>query len=232
MLKKLKSLERGQIFSTGWFDWLVVEHDLHGTLVLLENCFKKLPFDEKGSNDWRQSSIRRYLNNNFLWALESNGLDPDDILETEVDLTADDGLKDYGISIDKVFLLTADMYRRNRDVIKPINTWWWLITPHSTLTAGYANAVRYVGADGSLYYGDAYNGSRGLRPALTLKSDILVAVKEDDEYAEVGETTAIGIEMIADYCIRFAKFAGTTTEQLINRVADAAKKRERMRRTE
>ena len=55
MLKRLKSLERGQIFSTGWFNWLVVEHNQHGTLVLLENCLKKLPFDEEGSNDWRQS---------------------------------------------------------------------------------------------------------------------------------------------------------------------------------
>jgi len=173
MLRKLKSLERGQIFSACGFNWRVIEHN-EGTLVLMEPCFKKVPFDENGNNDWRRSSIRRYLNNKFLWLLEDNGLSPDDILETEVDLTAEDGLKDYGTSRDKVFLLTADMYRKNRDVIKPIGNCWWLITPHSTPTTGSTRHVRCVSYNGSL--GDVYAGNDSvyLRPALILKSDILV----------------------------------------------------------
>ena len=51
MLRKLKSLERGQIFSAGGFKWLVVEHKQEGTLVLMETCLKNTPFDEDGSND-------------------------------------------------------------------------------------------------------------------------------------------------------------------------------------
>src|SRR5690606_17356118 len=114
--------------------------------------------------------------------LEDNGLGPDNIIETEVDLTADDGLKDYGTSVDKVFLLTADMYRKNRDVIEPpIDDWWWLITPYSTSTAGYAHIVRIVSSDGSLCSHAAYYGHRGLRPALILKSDILVSIERDHE---------------------------------------------------
>ena len=166
MLKRLKSLERGQIFSAGGFNWLVVEHNQHGTLALMEKCLKDAAFDEENSNDWRQSSSRRYLNENFLQVIEDNGLGPDNIIETEVDLTADDGLKDYGTSIDKVFLLTADMYRKNRDVIEPIDDWWWLITPYSTPTAGDAHNVRFVHSGGSLSYSYACNGRRGLRPAL------------------------------------------------------------------
>jgi len=225
MLKRLKSLERGQIFSAGGFNWLVVEHNQHGTLALMEKCLKYDAFDEENSNDWRQSSSRRYLNKNFLQALEDNGLDPDNIIETEVDLTADDGLKDYGTSVDKVFLLTADMYRKNRDVIEPIDDWWWLITPYSTPMAGYAHTVRYVYSDGSLAYDDACLGGGGLRPALTLKSDLLVSIEEDHEYAEVDDTTAAGIELTADYCVRLAKSAGITTEQLISMVANAAKEK-------
>ena len=225
MLKRLKSLERGQIFSTGWFNWLVVEHNQHGTLVLLENCLKKLPFDEEGSNDWRQSSIRRYLNNSFLWLLEGNELSPDNIIETEVDLTSDDGLKDYGTSRDKVFLLTVDMYRRNRDVIKPIDTWWWLVTPYNTPTTGSARYVRCVYSNGNLSETYVREDYVGLRPALILKSDILVSIEEDHEYAEVDETTAAGIELTADYCVRLAKSAGITTEQLISMVANTAKEK-------
>src|SRR5690606_10099623 len=130
--------------------WLVIEHNQEGTLALMEKCLKTAPFDKDGSNDWRRSSSRRYLNENFLRVLEDNGLDPDIIIETEIDLTSNDGLKDYGISKDKVFLLTADIYRRNRDVIKPIRAWWWLATPYSTPTAGYTDFIQYVYSDGSL----------------------------------------------------------------------------------
>lgn len=181
MPRKLKSLERGQVFTAGGFNWLVIERNQEGTLALMETCLKYAPFDEDVSNDWRQSSSRRYLNENFLQALEDNGLDPDDIIETEVDLTADDGLKDYGTSRDKVFLLTADMYRKNRDVIEPIDDWWWLITPCSTPTAGYAHYVRFVDSNGRLYSSSACNGCGGLRPALTLKSDLLVSIERDQE---------------------------------------------------
>lgn len=225
MLKRLKSLERGQIFSAGGFNWLVVEHNQHGTLALMEKCLMDAAFDEENSNDWRQSSSRRYLNENFLQVLEDNGLGPDNIIETEVDLTADDGLKDYGTSIDKVFLLAADMYRKNRDVIEPIDVWWWLITPYSTPTAGYARSVRIVCSVGSLSYGSACSGYGGLRPALILKSDILVSIEGDHENIEVDETTAAGIELTADYCVRLAKSAGITTEQLISMVANAAKEK-------
>lgn len=226
MLKRLKSLERGQVFMAGGFSWIVIEHKQEGTLVLMEACLTKAPFDEDGSSDWRQSSTRRYLNKDFLQVLEDNGLDPDDIIETEVDLTADDGLKDYGTSIDKVFLLTADMYRKNRDVIEPIDDWWWLLTPYSTPTAGYDHDVLHVCSDGSLIYGIAHGGLGGLRPALTLKSDLLVFIDEDHGYAKVDEATAVGIELIADCCVRLAKSAGITIEHLISMVMNAVKEKE------
>ena len=42
---------------------------------------------------------------------------PNAFLQTELDLTADDGLKDYGTCNVTIFSLTVDQYRRNRDVI-------------------------------------------------------------------------------------------------------------------
>ena len=55
------------------------------------------------------------------------------------------------------------------------NDYWWLRTPN----AGYAISVRNVYFDGSLYYYYAYNGLSGVRPALNLKSDILVSDSPD-----------------------------------------------------
>lgn len=117
------------------------------------------------------------------------------------------------------------MYRKNRDVIEPIGDWWWLITPYSTPTAGDAHHVRYVCSGGSLGYHYAYNGRRGLRPALILKSDILVSIEGDHENIEVDETIAAGIELAADYCTKLAKSAGITTEQLVGMIMNAAQAR-------
>ena len=57
------------------------------------------------------------------------------------------------------------------------NWWWWLRSPYSS----YAYYVRYVTSDGSLDYHNAYNGIRGVRPALNLSSDILVSDAPDSE---------------------------------------------------
>ncbi|MFR7893381.1 MAG: hypothetical protein ACLU38_04180 [Dysosmobacter sp.] len=53
-------------------------------------------------------------------------------LDPELDLTTDDGLKDYGTCTVTIFLLTVDQYRRNRDVIPNADDWWWLSTAFST----------------------------------------------------------------------------------------------------
>ena len=55
------------------------------------------------------------------------------------------------------------------------NWWWWLRSPYSS----YANYVRCVNSGGSLDYRYAYYGSRGVRPALNLSSDILVSDAPD-----------------------------------------------------
>lgn len=226
MQRKLKSLVRGATFTLGGLNWLVLEHGQNGTLVLMERCLKDAPFDEDNCNDWRKSSSRKYLNEVFLKQLEENGLNPDNIIDTEVDLTADDGLKDYGTSIDKVFLLTADLYRKNRDVIEPIEDYWWLITPYSTPTAGDSYYARSVNSDGTLIYYYAFSGGSGLRPALNLKSDILVSPKGMHGNIQIDETIAAGIELAADYCVKLAKSAGVTTEKIFDMVMYAALREE------
>lgn len=55
--------------------------------------------------------------------------------------------------------------------------WWWLRSPRSS----DASSVRCVYSDGGLSNYDAYDGSRGVRPALNLSSDILVSDTVDSE---------------------------------------------------
>ena len=59
--------------------------------------------------------------------------------------------------------------------------YWWLRTPN----AGYACIARLVYSGGSLGYGDAYLGSRGVRPALELASTNLVSDSTDTDGAYI-----------------------------------------------
>ncbi len=59
------------------------------------------------------------------------------------------------------------------------NDYWWLRTPN----AGSASNVRSVHSVGSLNYYNADNGNHGVRPALNLKSDILVSDAPDSDGA-------------------------------------------------
>ena len=97
-------------------------------------------------------------------------------------MTADWSLADheggegYGIIQAKIALLTQTMYEKYADQdLLELDDWWWLITPY----AGNAYNARGVSAGGSLYYGDAYNGGGGVRPAFFVESGITLSVEPD-----------------------------------------------------
>ena len=150
---KAKELNKGQEFTYSGREFVALGWEQNGILAVSKRPIGKMPFDRDGSNDWRKSSIREYLNGDFL----ENEFDPSGLLQFTSDLTADDGLTDYGKSVDLVFLLSADLYRKYRYVMPKWNTWVWLITPWSCIPSN-GSSVRNVGTDGSLYYYYAING--------------------------------------------------------------------------
>lgn len=153
------------------------------TFVEAANDLCNAAFDNGGCNDWRTASLRKYLHEDYLpKLLESFPELKDAAVSFLRDLTADDGLKDYGTCTDTVSLLTADEYKANRDIyMDPPGTWRWLITPDSTPSGGGSSYARYVTTDGTLHYNSAFVGSGGVRPALYLKSGLLVSVEGVDE---------------------------------------------------
>lgn len=189
MKKQLKTIERGQTFAFAGHEWITLEHDeAEGTtLVLMANILENRAFDEDNNADWRQSSARKYLNGPVYDNLtEAAGLYAGAISMATVDLTADDGTF-RETSQDRVFLLSAEQYRRNRDIIEPIDDWWWTITRYSASNSYF---VRYVYTDGTLGYNDACDGDGGLRPALLLSSDLLISDTDDmliDSVRELSE---------------------------------------------
>ena len=188
MKKALKTIARGDAFPYAGQRWIALEHDPLGrTLCLAESIVEDRAFDENNRNNWGLSSSRDYLNGPFLDNLIDKAGSGEAFLETELDLTTDDGLKDYGTCKATIFLLTVDQYRRNRDVIANADDWWWLSTAFSTAANGYESRARLVRTGGALSWSSAYYGSYGLRPACYLDSELLISIDGEVTTEELAE---------------------------------------------
>lgn len=202
MKKALKAAARGTIFPYAGEKWVALEHEASGrTLCLSLDLIPNKPFDENNCNNFATSSSKEWMNGPYLDTLIDAVKGPHAFLTTEIDLMADDGLKDYGTCTVTIFSLTVDQYRRNRDVIPNADDWWWLSTAYSTAANGYEHSARRVGGDGALFGSGAYCGCIGLRPACYLDSDLLISVEDGDEDTGVGpqEAGTIVAELVEQF---------------------------------
>ena len=173
MTKTNIKIAPSSVISYGGLDCIVLDVEQDKILVLAKESIGNMPFDEGNSNNFPKGTLCKYLNGEFIKTLKANDADTSALIPTTIDLTSDDGLKDYGETTQKIFLLTCDMYRKYRSIIPNLDDWWWLATAYSTESNGYADIARCVFSDGSLYSYFAYNGDFGVRPAFYLKSSIL-----------------------------------------------------------
>ena len=206
MEKALKTGEIGKLaaesrFTYGGIEWVVLAHNPQkkAVLVLAADVLKTesgetryMPFDEENKNDFAASSVRAFLNRDFMEELAAAGADKEAFLPLALDLTSDDGLKDYGIDRVTIGIYTDQIYREFRNIIPPASDWHWTATPFSTARNGYEHLVRSVNSSGALNYDYAYYGLWGVRPLCVLKSDILVSFKEGEARTRA---TAISVEI-------------------------------------
>ena len=151
--------QAGERFVRGGIEFVALGMEQGGVLaVAAKRLEDEMEYDEDGSNDWRKSSLRKYLNEEFV-----KNFDKGDLLPFVSDLTSDDGMTDYGTSEDFVALLSDNLYRKYRKFMPKYDTWVWTITPWSCLP-GDASLERIVSTSGALYDYYAYYGY-GVAPA-------------------------------------------------------------------
>ena len=171
---KLGDVPEGECFKIGDYEFVMLEQFGDSAAVIL----KDLLHSEKkfGSNNNYQGSDVDKICEDFGCEI-ANKIGDTNLIEHEVDLTSDDGLKDYGKITRKMSLLTADLYRRYVEILDnyEIDKWWWLATAHSTPTHEDDCWVKCVSPDGNVssYF---YYGISGVRPFCILNSDIFVSV--------------------------------------------------------
>lgn len=196
-MKKLAELNSGARFTYAGVEWVKLYDTDGGALALSAEPVFERAFDEENCNDWRKSSLRRELNGPFLDALIAEGADRAAFLDLESDLTADDGMTDYGTATDKIALISDGLYRKFRALIPKIGCWWWTLTPW-TCDPEYSCLVRSVNSSGAMYWNNAYYGYYGVRPLCNMKSDILVSVPGEENADDQAERRAAAVEEAAE----------------------------------
>lgn len=166
----LLALKAGEIFKVDNVEYIVLDQlDRNQTAIIRKDLLEDTMEFDSDDNNWKTSNIREFLNNKYLEEIEKV-FGKNRIVEHTIDLLSLDGLDDYGVSVDKISLLTIDQYRKYRKVLgENLNEWWWLITPDSTSSGHSFRYVRYVYSDGSVNCSDCDFG-RGVRPFFIIQS--------------------------------------------------------------
>ena len=174
---KLSDVAPGETCKIGKYEFVVLEHSKDTTAVILKDL---LHTSEKfgSGNNYKNSNADKLCTR---FGNEIEGIvGKDNLIEHTVDLTADDGLKDYKSVKRKMALITANNYRRYVEILDKhkLDMWWWTATAYSTPTHGYEYAVKCVSPSGSIINGDSNGNNFGVRPFLCFVSSIYVSCED------------------------------------------------------
>ena len=136
MKENKHGFEPKQEFTMGGIAWTVIQTGADWVKCIASDCVEERAFDEGNKNDFAASSLRAYLNGEFLRRLIKAGA-PEEMFEYfNIDLTADDGLKNYGGDRVRIGLITCEEYRLLRGNIPALpDRWWWTATPDSPINS-------------------------------------------------------------------------------------------------
>lgn len=134
--------------------------------------------DDREHNNFIGSNVKRVVDE---W-LYGHKILSDAAMALPIDLTSMDGMTDYGMPIVYGRILTVDEYRKYRRFIPLTDKPFWTATPwctRSSISGNNSFAYR-VYAGGSVYSLSACYANYCARPALALKSSLLVSVEAEN----------------------------------------------------
>ena len=171
---QLADVPAGEVVKIGDHEMIVLEQLGTATLLLRKDLLRES--QEFGSNNNYDGSYVDAICQEFAKEIAA-AVGEDNILLHDVDLTSDDGLKDYGVIRRKASLLTKEQARRYVELLDKykLDAWWWLATPWSTPTHGDSSWVKCVSPSGRIFHDGHCGHDFGVRPFCILKSNIFVS---------------------------------------------------------
>lgn len=134
--------------------------------------------DDRDHNNFIGSNVKRVVDE---W-LHRHKILSEAALALPIDLTSMDGMTDYGMPNVYGRILTVDEYRKYRRFIPLTDKPFWTATPWCTRSS-YSSSSYYaylVDSGGGVDYSYACNAYVCARPALALKSSLLVSVEAEN----------------------------------------------------
>lgn len=181
----LAQVRRGERFTLDGVEFVKLEDDLDAAFAVaadtLSECcqFEDDDAEREDHNNYAGSLLSKTVER---WLRDKHPAIFSAVAERPIDLTTMDGMTDYGKPLAVVRALTIDEYRKHRSILPLTSKPYWLATAWTTNSSPYSddsNAYR-VGTAGTVL-DRVCNAYFAPRPALYLKSSILVSVETEDE---------------------------------------------------
>ena len=174
---RLGNLNPGEHFKIADWDFLVLQHNERGTLVIPKDLLAE---NERFGNtrNYKESNIKKVIEEKILPVVE-NAVGRDNIIVYSTKLTSVDMQNEFGEVQCRMRPLSFDEARKYNDFLvnKELPDWYWTLTPWSTEERGWDCSVVVVSPSGDFYSRDC-DYSRGVRPVCILNSNIFVSKKE------------------------------------------------------
>lgn len=172
--KKLAEFEVGDTIKIADLEFVVLEHFDGKTAVILKDTLDdSIKFG--ANNNYDGSNVDK-LCKKFAEKI-SKIVGDENLIDHEVDLTAANGMKCYGVITRKVSLLTLDRVRRYCDILRENSTdkWEWLATPSGTPQWGTDDCAFCVSPRGNIFNYRSFYNRFAVRPFCIFDSNIFVS---------------------------------------------------------
>ena len=171
---ELSTVDPGNVIDLGEDEFVVLDHDEGGTLVISKEIMKEdVKFGE--NTDFNGSNVQHVLYKDILPKME-DVVGSENILPQTIKLTTIDNQNVYEDVTGKIRLLTFDEARKYNLLIvnEDLGDYWWLMTPWTSKDR-WEHPVAVVSPVGYFNYWDC-SYCKGVRPVLYLKSNIFVSL--------------------------------------------------------
>ena len=216
MQKKLKEIKSGDVFTYAGYEWIKLEDGLSIT----KDTVTEKEFDSDCNNSFTTSNVKCYLSDAFMDYLCEDGADISSFDFFPLDLTADDGTKEYAPYKVIIGLLTTDLYRKNRHLLEPISDSWWLATPKS-YNPKNNDTVMYVDEDGVLKDEFVWIQGHGVRPICKLAEDTPVDVPDEKPIEQTEAEKEDITELIKKWAVDRNVVSGDVKSQMVKLLEEA-----------
>ena len=216
MQKKLKEIKPGEVFTYAGYEWIKLEDGL----AITKDTVTESEFDSDCNKYFMTSDIKSYLLETFAKEIWDNGGIYSDFDYFLLDLTAEDGTKEYELRNVQLGLLTTDLYRKNRCWLEPINDSWWLATPKSYALKNN-DTVMYVDVDGTLNDEFVWFSDHGVRPVCKLAEDTPVDVPDEKPIEQTEAETEDITGLIKKWAIDRGLQSGNPEAQMVKLLEEA-----------